>query len=247
VKLPHMRRRTRLLRNLLLALLLCAAAWLAMGCPCFTAGAAFRRMEKQYLTGGPAEIVATLDARTEYLTVGLKDDYVLIAANGRVSTDILADGLLRIPYWAPGILRCFPRKEESTLLFCGNYRYDASYSRADPVFFLLDRHPEAAEAEMTLRLAGEVELNGVSVAFDETYSARAARVGEGIFLLCPPAKETEQMSFGWQRERAMFNRIFGSIFGRNDSLPVFEAAVRYYDAGGALLAEERVAMDARMI
>lgn len=206
----------------LLAIGLCLVLiYIFLGSPALTAEMAYRRAEKANLVG-PGEVLAVLEPAGQaysHLVLAQEDEGVMLYAWDRWNRDRRA--FVYLEKDGPLTLAAAPGRE---LLWLQTHAILPVY--------LFDNCPEALRAELELTLNGEYqgELHTV------TYSLAARREGEGVFAF------TIRSGTCLGAEGYLLSQL-RHVTGNSaadTSHTEIRAAVRLYDAEGALLSDTRL-------
>lgn len=224
IKLPRLKIKQRIIRNLVIVLLLLFLCSVVEKFASFTPKAAFRRLEKAYLSG-PSEILAIIenpDSNYGKIVLATYPDYIQVGTIGR-----------NYHLWKGSRLLSYKSHGDITVIPYGNL---GLYKTA---MFVVTNTKESVRAEMTINFE-YTDRNENKVTNIFTYEGM--REAEGVYFF-QIENQKEKPKFEWERDRNLEHLIetLGWIADiRPNADENYPIQLRFYSEAGELIKEENI-------
>lgn len=217
-------RKCKIVLYLLTSLLMGFLLYIFIGAPVFGWEHQYRRVEKAHFVG-PAQILGYEEVSGmlyDEVVLAQTQDAVIVATISLYETD-------------NDILLYLPKKEKAVVTAAPQDPQRSQKLEKTLTVFVVDDHPEATYAELDLCLgnAKEDSLEGDRPCF----YLSAQRENDGYFRMDLPLDQWEETS-----KEYLSLMLFSEYSKRREQYNIpwqlYEADVRFYDAGGNLIGEE---------
>lgn len=222
IKLPRLKRKWRIIRNIVLILLLLLLCFIVMDFASFSPKAAFRKMEKAYLSG-PSDILVMKEepnSSNTKIALATYEDYIQV---GTIDKNYhLWKGMNLFSYKSHGDLTVIPYN---------------SLSFDNALVFVVTNMKESMRAELTIKFE-YTDRNEKKVTNIFTYEG--VREADGVYFFYIE-NLNEKPKFAWERDYNLEHLIetLGWLanvrYNVNETYPI---ELRFYSETGEIILEE---------